>query len=307
MKKLSLAALAVFSLLISAGCSKLSNVSKLSSDGGINRTVTLSVMEQPGEEGSAPTDLKKLITFANASEWNVSISKKDQDNVLTAVRNLPAGSSRASDFTLEVGPGMKVIVSSKATKVNDSQIDYEETWKWSGKMKDDSGPGKEMLPELKKQLAEFNPTDAQVEKGMIRMRNSLYRAIFGPGEPMMTQFFSNPEGATRKLHVIMAKELLSFMKDEFPNTTESQRIAAARNIAKKISDDTSKQTTVNPENPPKEENSNMTAVYVAVEGPGDMISSNGEYDVIDNIVFWQLYSDACMYEPVVLKASFKVK
>ena len=307
MKKLTFTGLAVCAILFASGCSKVNSATKLTDTGAVSKTVTFSVFEQPGEEGAAPPDLKKQIVFSDLNEWKLTESKKDQDRVLTAVRFLPAGSVRATDYTLEAGPGMKVVVSSVATKVSDDQIDYVETWKWNGKLKDDTSPGKDLKPILKADLAAFNPTDEQVDRGILQMRNTLFKAIFGPGDPLMMTFFSNPEGASRKLHVVMTNALLGFMKTEFPNATDGERLKAARVIAKKLSDDTSKQTAVSPENPPKEDNSSMTSVLVTVEGPGDLISSNGEYDVVDNTVFWQMFSDACMYEPVVLKASFKLK
>ena len=63
---------------------------------------------------------------------------------------------------------------------------------------------------------------------------------------------------------------------------------------------------IDPEMMMEGEESDNTTVSIAssVTGPGRLVETNGEYDLVSGEIFWTLYSPAAALGPVVLRAVF---
>ena len=106
-------------------------------------------------------------------------------------------------------------------------------------------------------------------------------------------------------------ELLKILEEHFSTrSSSSERIAVARaimiesGVMEGLREDVPSGD-VNPEVAAgNEEDDRGIAVAASVTGPGRLVETNGEYDLLTGTVFWSMYSPAAALGPVVLRAVF---
>ncbi len=305
-----LAALAAAALVL-GGCTQAESTSILNADGSVERTVTITVPAgmMPGMETPNPSS---FVDFTD--DWKTEEFESEESTSLTGTRTISPTAAGVQDYVLDDGQGHQLLCSISVTKEGKRLI-YTETYTWQGE-KDMDDPTGDVDELLTKHLAVLNPTPAQYESVAAGLRTSLWRALFGPKEPMLFSVMMNPLNGMRQITAMAGNEMYTLLKAEFPSASSADRLKVVRSFFSELQESEGWKSSVSaPTEPPgmvppgeEEEGGDDTIIQLltSVSGPSVPISHNGTYDIVSGQVFWSMMSPAPMFEPVVLRAVFEV-
>lgn len=309
------AALALTAALCLYGCGRTSTVTEVKPDGSFVRTLTF--RGQPPAEGEGaivmgPT-VDTLFELPGGAAWKVTREKKDNELVITAVRTFPAGTAAQQDMALKAkgkAPMGRLLVNSVAIRqIAPGRWEYRETLRWQGERpKELVNPDPQMLQAIKATLPANLATDANVhDVAQIAVRG-LWRLLFGPGDPLLSQLLMHPDLAERKLKRLATQVMTATLEQKFGNQLSGEnRAAIARRIVEQGLESTKSltQEKANPNAAPQKEEdepAGMVAMAFTVKLPGKIVSSNGDVDEASGEVFWALYGQAAAVGDVEMVA-----
>lgn len=294
-----------FLTLLAAGCAQVDSSTVISADGKVERRVSVTVdnSTNPTAVEGGGTKPATLIAFNPAANWKVEekLGDKGQD-ILTAARELQAGEKLDEEFTLSDKRSSLAGCRVEVEKLADGSLAYTETWTWKGDVKESGTPIEKLQSVVDEKLEPWGISEAERKTIVERVRAKSWRALFGPGDPLLTQVLTNPNQGVRKLNNVVAQAFLNELEPVAGHTRE-EKLAVIKEMVNGL--DAAGNST--PEAPGQEgEGENvMVSILSRVKGPGAIVDHNGEIDIIENEVFWSMYLEASMVEPVVLRAVFK--
>jgi hypothetical protein len=293
--------------LLAGGCARVESLSQVDASGSLERKVTMRVA-QMGMDEDPKTLPSNLITLQGQPAWKVTTSKDGTDSILEASRTLAPGDSESGSFTVTNGSSSKARCQVKAVKRDDGTIEYTETWIWEGKQ---SPPITGVLNEagresLKKHLTPLGAAEADLAAIEASVGRDLKRAVLGPGEPMLMILLTDPSLGLRKIRAKMVGYLESAIVKRLPDTDPGARKKAVLAIVTETATELDKKRTATADSAQGPESSGMLLSFsLAVQGPGQVIETNGEVDPVDGRVYWSMFLDAVEGENLVLRAVFK--
>jgi hypothetical protein len=306
MKFLSWAPLVLAGLALS-GCVRMTSLSEVTPQGAVDRKITVKLTDAGmGNEKLTP---QGLITFTTPGLWTLSTRTEKQDQILEASRRLPSGAEHGVDFVMNDGGKGKAQCQVKVIKRDDGLVEYTETWTWTGPK------GTALSEQLNKdarqafgaRMKEAGYTEEEVDKVMVRVGKSIFRAVLGPAEPLLPTLVMDTGLAMRKLRVAMADDMEAALGEIKPSLPAPQRRELTVAILKDLTSQLENSRTAGPSEAQGGESASgqLVGLELAVAFPGTLVESNGVADPIDGRVYWNMYLEACEIEPVVLRAVFR--
>lgn len=302
-----LAFLAPLAILV-AGCAQTESISVVRADGSVERKVLVSIdnTQNPAAAEDGGTKPSSVIRFHSEAGWKVEEKKgeKGQD-IVSGARNLKPGEVLQEEFTLNDNNDGLASCVAKTEKTADGLIVYTETWTWKGKVEADGSPVENMAKVVAEKLGPWGVSDAEQKAIVDRVGKKAWKALFGPGDPLVGMLLTNPNQGVRRLNNIMATAFLEEL-EVVPGKTHEERIKVVREMVNGL--DATDMTTPEPPAGDPEAGGNadlMVSILSRVKGPGQVVDHNGEMDVLEDEVFWSMYLEASMMEPVVLRAVFR--
>jgi hypothetical protein len=309
------AALAAAATLFLIGCGRTSTVTEVKPDGSFTRTLTFrgpAPAEGEGAIAMGPT-IETLFELPGGAAWKVTREKKDNELIITAKRTFPAGTAAQQDMALKAkgkAPMGRLIVNSVTLRqIAPGRWEYRETLRWQGERpKELMNPDPKMLTAIREALPANLATQANVrEVAQIAMKG-LWRMLFGPGDPLLSQLVMHPELAERKLRRQASLVMNEALKQKFgTQLSDESRMTITRKIVGQTLESTQAltQEKTNPNAPPKKEDdepASLVAMAFTVKLPGKIVSANGEVDEVNGEVFWALYAQAAAVGDVEMVA-----
>ncbi len=300
------AAIALLSTL--AGCARMIATTELRVDGTFTRRLEFHVPASDNAQGvNIGPKSDDIFGFPVSPAWTVTKVKKDQELIIKAERTLKAADVLPSDVLLKGPKGVALIINTLSIRQTaPGRWVYTETLHWKGeKPAELKKVPAELVTSFKQALPAELATDANIQAlGEVAFRE-FWRALFGPGDPLLSQLLLHPDLAERKvlrrLGTIMNAALVEKFGDKL---TQDQRGAIVKRVVLKAMDDT-KTSTKDKANPQKsqDDSSPLTALTFVVKLPGKVTATNGERDDITGEVYWALYAEAVAIGDVTLTAT----
>ncbi len=297
-----------------AGCATVSTETTINEDGSFERRVAVSIMSQEGLPGAESADPADMVRFNDADAWNTVSSKKDDSMVLTASRSFSAGTGSVSQYTLvkDGNQFLECVVS--VVKRPDGLIEYTETYTWTGDSQDGPVQFGEMSGVFTEHLAPLGADDAAVEEVMRDTVSRLWPQLFGPDDTLMIQAITGMQLVVRKLRRAMGAALYAAVIEKL-GASDAAVVAVRAIMAEVLMDDIFDTSTPDMADPLQTEpvvegeddesdDGDMVGLSTAVRGPGTLVETNGDYDLIAGEVIWTFYAQAAIMRPVILKAVF---
>ncbi|MBB6053126.1 hypothetical protein [Armatimonas rosea] len=307
------------SLLIAlSGCAKVGTTTDIKADGSFTRTVVY--------RGSAPsTDgftmgptLDDIVAPPRTPGWQVTRAKdpkNDSELVLTATKAFAPGETLTDDLALKAPPKKDAPTSTPptfvlgntvaVTKLPNGTIAYRETIRWRGPRPSElATPDPTFLAALSSAVPALDKAgQVAVEK---RVHQSVWQALFGPGEPLIGLLMTHPELGEFRLKRRLSDSLLAALQDALGNKlTEAERRAAVQKLVTSLTDDvkdkTKKQVNAGPSGSGSSDDT-LVALLIKARFPGKVLQTNGELDPATGEVIWGLFSQAAAAGDVVLTA-----
>jgi hypothetical protein len=315
MNRCTRAMLALTVTLCVIGCGRTSTMTQVNPDGSFVRTLTFRGPAPAEGEGAIMTGptVDTLFELPGGAAWKVTREKKDNELIVTATRTFPAGTAAQQDIALKAkgkAPMGRLIVNSVVIRqIAPGRWEYRETLRWQGERpKELVNPDPKMLTAIKAALPANLATDANVlEVAQIAIKG-LWRLLFGPGDPLVSQLVMHPELAERKLKRLATQVLTAALEQKFANqlSAESRTVIARKIVEQGLeSTKTLTQEKANPSTPPQKEEdepASLVAMGFTVKLPGKILSANGEVDEASGEVFWALYAQAAAIGDVEMVA-----
>ncbi len=307
MRKLLLPLIAL--LVAGVGCARVDNSSVVHPDGSVDRTLVVAVNNSmgPGGEGQEKVMPKSLLTLSPSANWKSEEGQNTQgEDIVTSTMKLAPGQSITDEFVVSDGSDAKASCTTKAEKLADGSVVYTETWTWKGKADEAGSPLAKLEPVMKEKLSAKGISEADQKSMTASTMRVAWRAIFGPGEPLLPMMMTDPNLAIRKLNNRIAKQLIDDLGKAAPAMPGEEKLAVAREVLAGLDMSQMADPAANAPTPDEGGKQDlMVSILSRVKGPGVLVESDGELDLIESEVFWSMYLEACTYEPVVLRAVFK--
>lgn len=313
MKRALLFALAA---VAGAGCGTVSTETTINDDGSFERRIVVSVMSQEGMPGAEAADPGEMVRFSDADEWNTVTEDKDDSMVLTASRSYSAGVGPVPQYALVKGEKQFLVCELSVVKRPDGLIEYTETYTWQGDSPENPVEFDEMRGVFSEHLAALGADEEDVEAVMRGTVSRLWPQLFGPDDTLLMQAITGPELVKRKLRRAMGASVHAAVKDRLAGADDKAVLDAVRAIMADIPMDevlnTSQPDIADPlQTEPavegdedESDDGEMVGMSTAVRGPGRLVETNGDYDIVAGEVIWSFYAQAAALQPVVLKAVF---
>lgn len=334
---------ALLSLLImTSGCGRMQVANEVRLDGSFTRSLMFKepVPEAAGEAGDSPAAAmmgsgkpEDYLILPTGPEWKTTRTKRGDEVLVTVSRTVAPGAVLKDDIGIRKypkennptgeappadpqtpKPDPNVTVLSNAVRVRElpgNKLEYEEVIRWRGELpKDLSSPDDAVLNDLKKTLPTNLATDEKaVQRVASDIQISIWRMMFGPGEPLLPLLLANPDVAEYKLKGRLRRTLDQSLEEHFGNRlTPQQRIALVAQLADKAGDasiDKTEEASANPPGAGSEDTNGMGApisLFLRLKMPGKVLSTNGEIDPYTGEVLWSMYSWAAGVGEVTLSA-----
>ena len=307
--------LAAASLLASiAGCARMSATTELRPDGTITRRLEFHAPASDNAQGmSLGPKADDIFTFPAAPAWTVTRTKKDQEIIIKAERTLKPADVLPPDIKLKGAKGAALVTNTLSVKqVGPGRWEYRETLHWNG----DRPPEMTRVPvEAKAAFKEALPAALATPENIQSLGElafkEFWRALFGPGDPLLSMVLLHPDLAERKvirrIGTAMNDALIAKFGDKL---TQDQRGVIVKRIVQKAMADTTTSTKAkaDPQAPQADNNSSsMAAMMFVVKLPGKVVSTNGERDDITGEVYWALFAEAAAVGDVTMTATCETK
>lgn len=296
-------------VVLLAGCGNTTATTEVRPDGSFKRTVKLVV---PESTLGTPIPLEKVYALPMGAPWTATRTRdKDRNIVFTSFRDVPAGSGLAGDVTILKAGKPFVATQTKVVKNADGTIEYRERITYLGSDKPDLAKAMQDLGAgIQSALPPGKATTAEAERmgrGIIR---EMWRAFFGPGDPLLGHLFSHPGLLEKRF-----RRDLGASADRLAREVLGQRLTNAerREFVRKLvlSGDFDDRGLFDPQkeadkpNPGSQGAPEFVSMLFVAKMPGRVVSTNGEYDPIADEVVWALYPIAAQLDPVDLVAVCK--
>ena len=289
-------------IAVLAGCSRTSTDTTVNANGTWTRTVRLTI-PKTSMDGKEET-FEKYFLLPSGANWKTSRTTDKDNQIFTAVRTLNAGESVQD---LQVKAGTAVVANNDVTvrKIGENRFEYVETIHYKGPEKPDIKTATDKIaPLIKEALPADLATDEHVKHLSEMGFQFMWRTIFGPTEPLLTQILMNPDMAARRIKSRFARQMQEAMATEFGDKMTTQvRLDTVRKMinrldAESLLDD--KKEKAQKEGP--SDNSSLVSMFTAVKLPGRIVESNGETDEITGEVIWAYFPESAQIGDVKLRA-----
>jgi hypothetical protein len=308
LKRLSLAISSIV-LVITAGCASVEIHDTIYPNGAC-----LTKLEFETPKMAPPMLSPSPFILPTGKGWTIVKSNKNGQECTTATRLIQPGETLSDDIHLQstdpkTNQTTSYLVNSvKVERLSQNRLKYVETLHWVGKKDHDfMAMDQKSLTQLKALLPSSLATDANVRKLSSAIITQIWKALFGPGEPLLPVLIMQPQLAEHRLDQRIGQSILTSLKKTFGDKlTEGQRIKLVREIfqvAKQTRDFSANQ--MQSPSPSNSSQANLCALYYSVKMPGKVLDSNGEMDNITGEVFWGVYDEAAMPGDVTLYAICK--
>lgn len=292
------------SLMLGAGCARLDVSSDLKESGGLDRSIRMTLSTQNMSPGDPDVDPATILKLEKPGDWKTTRSMEGTDQVYTATRTYAAAPNASKEFTLFDGTEDNTVCTVTVTK-SGKTLTYREVHTWVGPPPEKSPPMEEAKQVLKESLPVGAMTDGEANALAEQLAKDAWRIVFGPAQPILSDLMTNPSLGMRRLRMRLGEKMMERLKTAAPDLTEEQRTNAVIKFGQKFSDIQAQQSG----GPSEEEasgNSFMLVLDCSVKGPGRLVSTNGEHDIITGRVYWSFAADAAALEPVVLEAVYEL-
>jgi hypothetical protein len=284
---------------------------ELRPDGTIVRRIEIHAQAPDNAQGGSVSMGPKaddVFSLPVAPAWTVTRTKKGTDLVIKAERTFKAAEVLPSDVKLKGLKGVIVLTNTLSIKqVSPGRWEYRETLHWNGERPD---AFKQIPAEVKTAYKQSLPagfaTDANLQALGETTLRELWRALFGPGDPLLAMVIMHPDLAERKvmrrIGVVVNTALVERFGDKL---TQVQRGDIVKKVVQQAIEDT-KSTTKSKADPTAAADSSpsaLTAMTFVIKLPGKIVSTNGERDDVTGEVYWALYSEAAAVGDVVMTAT----
>lgn len=281
-------------LMTLTGCLRANSDTVINEDGGWTKTVEIILptsMEMPGAE---QPDLNDFIEFVGDG-WDIEVTTTEDEQKLTAVKSFAAGAN--AEFVLT--PGGNAMARSVGSVTDGT---FVETWKWVGESQE--GELDKLVDGFSEVFAEEKiEMAAEAQKTVAtNVGKAMWKEMFGPNDPLISMFMHSSK---------MEREY----KIRFYNIVVAEMtkagVAKSEGVAKKLvlrmpMEDASGVESPDPASGPTGENDTMVEVNVRVRAVGKTLaSSNGQANPVDDTVEWSFYPEACAFEDLVMRASYR--
>lgn len=297
------------------GCARVTAGSEVGADGSIQRKVVFTVAEnemfKDSKTGQAMSP-DTLFTLPSGPGWELKREKKDSNAVVTAAKTFPPNSAIRNDIMLmSEGKALTGNVV-KVTDLGDGRMEYTERITWKGPApKPADLPENEFKDLLSKSLPEGTATPAELEQISRRATIEVWRAMFGPPEPLIMVFFTHPDLGERRIVRAVGRRLEETLKETLGDrlTAEKRRETVQKLLGVfREGSLANPQRRAQPGGPPPDEANNpgsLTAVLVAAKVPGKILETNGEVDELSNEVTWAFFFESAQIEELVLRVVYQ--
>lgn len=295
-----------------AGCARMEAITEIQPDGSWKRTVSMELGQEPMGKPKKLSDV-----FGVPSKgWKVEQSTEDDTLKLRATKLFKLG-EQLSVARVHLSEGAKLKTTCTVKKLGDGKYEYREEIRWVGTKKretlaDDEGKVREKLEKLfPKGLAK----DADYKAIGLAMNKKIIRILYGPKDPLLASFVLHPSYTIRRLKHRMGSALDKVLQKHFGGRLPTaKRHAVVRSMMDDVEKDMEKKKEKSKENakpgPPgkKKKDSQPVPLSFVLRAPkgGKIVESNGTHNELAGEVYWALYPEAAVAEPVVLKAVVEV-
>ncbi|MCW5937679.1 MAG: hypothetical protein KIT11_10290 [Fimbriimonadaceae bacterium] len=295
--------------LVAAGCNSVTSTTDVSADGAFKRSVRVSVPKQGADSmsGEEPTDPATLVAWQDPGQWKVEAGETDDATFVEGTRQFATGEGAAHDFML-VNKGKEYVsCGSKVTTLPDGTVEYTEVYALTEAPKK-SPVSDAFRQDLAKALGELKATEEEMATIQDEVTKALYWTMFGPADPMIGLFVTNPDGALRKIRIACGTAMLDSLRKTMGDRLDEERAVA---VTREMLVSLDNKDVVNPQQEmtgPDEESEkgpDPVGITVIVRGPGKLVETNGIADPVTGEVFWSLYNVSPNVGEVVLRAVYR--
>jgi hypothetical protein len=172
-----------------------------------------------------------------------------------------------------------------------------------------------MEPQVVRSIKEALPpellSDANAKALEASVLHAYWQAVFGPGDPLLTDLLMHPDLAERKFHQRVGAAVSKTLDEQFGDKLSvDQRHALTRRVIAVLTalaqTKSKAASATGNQNSDDNDNSAVAGLLFAVKMPGKVVTTNGEVDEVDGDVFWGLYPEAAALGDVEMKAVCEV-
>ncbi len=296
------------------GCGRVSTLTDVHADGSLTRTIKFHGQAPDEKNGvSIGPKLEDTFIIPSGAPWKVTRAKEKDELIVTATRDVPKGETLKQDLVIrgkiKGNPGRLVVNELAVRQVAPGRLEYREVLHYQGdrpKEMDQAAP--ELTSILKSTLPANLAAEAEQSDLTRNLIREIWRTLFGPGDPLISQLMMHPDLAERRLKMRLAAAVDKTLQQKFGNRmTLEQRQAVTRKLvataAAKTSTMGKDKSKAGPPEPGGNDDGGLQAIFISVRLPGKVVATNGERDESTGEVFWALYSLAPALEDVVLTAT----
>ncbi|WP_309707730.1 hypothetical protein [Armatimonas sp.] len=306
-------------MLVSSGCARIGTRTDVKPDGSFVRTVVYRGSAPSTDGFSMAPALDDLIAPPRTPGWKVTRetdpkSENKSELIVTATRAFPAGETLSDDLALKSPPKKDAPKGTPPTMIlgntlsvrtlPDGKLEYREVIRWRGpKPTELATPDSELMTLLAATLPTLDKAGQATLT--LHLQQSLWRALFGPGEPLLGLLITHPELGEFKLKRHLGASVDTELKgalgeklSEPERRTAVQKIVAA--ITNDVKDKTKKQANAGPGGDKNDDA--LVAMLIKAKLPGKLLQTNGEEDPATGEIVWGFFSQAAAAGDVVLTA-----
>ncbi len=329
-------------LLPLSGCSRSVVSTQINADGTWKRTVKL--YGPVAGPGNAPSGNSLDNTFVLISDprWQISRHKEQstqqgkagedagmgsplgQSEVFTAERMCKSGEQLTGDVAIRSHDSKtkSVEIANEVTvrPLAPNRLEYREVIRWVSKEKpplkfsDFGGGDEDFIEDMKKALPPALATPAKLHLLEEKLLPEIWRIIFGPNDPFLSEMFSMaifPDAAEHKLQRRFGIAMDRALSETYGNAlTEDQRHSIARRLTDRqtglMKESVDRKTAAGPPmggtTSDNSKDNNMISMTFSVRLPGKIVETNGHADPIAGEVDWEFFSPAVQTGEVILHA-----
>jgi hypothetical protein len=301
-----------------SGCARTVVVTDVKADNSVTRTVKFRA-SAPSDTGfSLGPKLEDVFSLPSGSPWKTQKVKEKDEDVYTAERTLRAGESLPQDVVIKgkQAPMGRLIVNEVSVReIAPGKLEYREVLRWQGERpKELMAPDPDMTNALKASLPKSLVDDATVRDISLSMQREMWRLLFGPGEPLLSQLLMHPDLAERHIKRRFGVVIDTVLQTKFGDRMAAdERLSVTRKIITsafneplQLRDKAKAKAEASPPGESKGNNPPVSMMFVA-RLPGKIVSTNGTLDEITGEVYWALYDQAAAIGDVVMTATCEVK
>jgi hypothetical protein len=308
--------------LFATGCSRSVITTTVRPDGSFTRKIVFHG-PKPSDKGDGGGlavpgggELSDSFDMPAGGPWKTKREKLENEETYTAERELTPGSIQKQDIAIKSGdkmkPGIFVVNEASVRSLGPGKWEYREVLHWKGKAPDIMTLiDPDVLKTVKAALPPALATDANVRPIAAALSRETWRAMFGPGDPLISgwsQFMMQPENTVRKMLSRMSPGLDTALATQFGDKLPpAERRVAVRKIIGSVATGLTDKTSANADPTkagakPDTGDAALTALTFSVKLPGKIISTNGERDDFNGEVYWSVYPQAAAMGDVEMTA-----